>query len=119
MSFSVKALAATAVLLTTASAEAQLFSTWETHITLTQQDLDMIRGAVTDQVHGKPVGTTASWSNPASGNSGSIGVVKKLVRQKQQCEEIEYTVRSKGPPIYTEHYHITSCLQPDGTWKIA
>src|SRR5215471_5097215 len=113
MSFSVRALAATAVLLTTASAEAQLFPTWETHITLTQQDLDMIHGAVTDQVHGKPVGTTASWSNPASGNYGSIGLVKKLVRQKQQCEEIGYTVLSKGPPIYTEHYQITSCLQPD------
>ena len=41
------------------SAQAQLLPTWETHITLTQQDLDMIRGAVTNQVHGKPVGTTA------------------------------------------------------------
>jgi surface antigen len=119
MSFPVKALAATAVLLIAVSAKAQLFPTWETHITLTQQDLDMIRGAVTNQVHGKPVGTTASWSNPASGNSGSIRLVRKLTRQNQQCEEIEYTVRSKGPSIYSEHYHFTSCLQPDGTWKIA
>src|SRR5262252_4585288 len=110
MSFSVRALAATAVLLTTASAEAQLFPTWETHITLTQQDLDMIHSAVTARVHGKPVGTTASWSNPASGNSGSIGLVKKVVREKQQCEEIEYMVHSKGPPVYAEHYHFTSCL---------
>ena len=28
-------------------------------------------------------------------------------------------VRSGGTPVYTEHYHFTSCLQPDGTWKIA
>ena len=101
-----------------AAAQAQLLPTWETHITLTQQDLDMIRGAVTDQVHGKPQGTTASWNNSASGNSGSIRLVKKLTRKNQQCEEIEYTVRSKGPPVYTEHYHFTSCLQADGTWKI-
>ena len=101
------------------SAEAQLFPTWETHITLTQQDLDMIHNAVTNEVHGKPVGTTASWSNPASGNSGSIKLVKKLVLNRQQCEEIEYTAHTKGPPIYTEHYHFTSCLQPDGAWKIA
>jgi len=117
--FSVKALAATATLLITASAEAQLIPTWETHITLTQQDLDMIHSAVTDQVHGKPVGTTASWSNPASGNSGSVRLIKKLTRQNQQCEEIEYIAHSKGPPVYTEHYHFTSCLQPDGTWRIA
>jgi hypothetical protein len=46
------------------AAQAQLLPTWETQITPTQQDLDMIRGALTNQVHGKPVGTTASWSNP-------------------------------------------------------
>jgi surface antigen len=101
-----------------ASAQAQLLPTWETHITLTQQDLDIIRGAVTDQVHGKSVGTIASWHNPASGNSGSIKLVKKLTRKNQQCEDVEYVVRSGGTPVYTEHYHFISCLQPDGTWKI-
>jgi surface antigen len=100
-------------------AHAQLLPTGETNIALTQQDLDMIHGAVTDQVHGKPVGTTAAWSNPASGNSGSIKLVEKLVQNNQQCEEIDYTVRSGGTPVYTEHYQFISCLQPDGTWKIA
>lgn len=102
-----------------ASAQAQLLPTWETHIVLSQQDLDMIRGAVTSQVHGKPLGTTASWSNPVSGNSGSVRLIKKLSRNNQQCEDIEYTIRSGGIPLYTEYYHFTSCLQPDGTWKIA
>jgi len=119
MSRAVKALIAIVFGLVAGSAEAQLFPTWETHITLTQQDLDMIHNAVTNEVHGKPIGTTASWSNPASGNSGSIKLVKKLVLNRQQCEEIEYTARTKGPPIYTEHYHFTSCVQPDVTWKIA
>ncbi|MGA7259922.1 MAG: hypothetical protein WBX30_03345, partial [Stellaceae bacterium] len=66
-----------------ASAQAQLLPTWETHITLTQQDIDMIRGAVTNEVHGKPVGTKAHWTNPASGNSGTMKLVKKLTRQNQ------------------------------------
>ena len=101
------------------AAQAQLLPTWETHVTLTQQDLDMIHNAVSNQIHGKPVGATALWSNPASGNSGFIKLGKKLSRKSQQCEEIEYTVRSSGPSVYSEHYHFTSCLQPDGTWKIA
>ena len=101
------------------AAQAQLLPTWETNVTLTQQDLDMIHAVVTNQVHGKPVGTKVSWSNPASGNSGYVKLNKKLVRNGQQCEGIGYTVRSNGPPVYTEHYHFTSCLQPDGTWKIA
>ena len=120
MSLSVKKFVTfVAGLMIAGSAQAQLLPTWETHITLTQQDLDMIRGAVTHEVHGKLVGTTASWSNPASGNTGAIKLVKKLTWKNQQCEDIEYTVRSGGTPVYTEHYHFTSCLQPDGSWKIA
>ena len=106
-------------LIVAGAAEAQLLPTWETHITLTQQDLDMIHAVVTDQVHGKPVGTKVSWSNPASGNSGYVKLNKSLVKNGQRCEGIGYTVRSKGPPVYTEHYHFISCFQTDGTWKIA
>ena len=83
------------------AAQAQLLPIWETHITLTQQDMDMIHNAVTNQIHGKPAGTAASWSNPASQNLGSIRLVKKLLRKGQQCEDIDYTVRS-GAPVYTE-----------------
>lgn len=119
MSISAKALVPIFVGFMIASAQAQLLPTWETQIVLTPQDLAMIHAAVTRQVHGKPVGTSASWSNPASANSGSIRLVKKLIQNNQQCEEIEYTIRTYGPPIYTEHYHFTSCLQPDGTWKVA
>lgn len=100
------------------AAQAQLLPTWESYITLTQQDMGMIHNAVTNQIHGKAVGTAASWTNPASPNSGSIRLVKKLVRKGQQCKDIDYTVRS-GAPVYTEHYHLISCLLPDGTWKLA
>lgn len=98
--------------------QAQLLPTWESHIALTQRDMEMIHNAVTNQIHGKALGTAASWSNPASQNSEPIRLVKKLVRKGQQCEDIDYIVRS-GAPVYTEHYHLTSCLQPDGTWKLA
>ena len=80
--------------------------------------MEMIHNAVTNQIHGKPVGAAASWTNLASQNSGSITLVKELVRKRQPCEDIDYTVRS-GAPVYTEHYHLTSCLQPDGTRKLA
>ena len=57
-------------LIVAAAAQAQLLPTWESHITLTQQDMEVIHNAVTNQIHGKPAGTTAKWSNPASRNSG-------------------------------------------------
>jgi surface antigen len=104
-----------------APAEAQLMAcpTWETRITLTQQDLDMIHNAVDNQVHGKPAGARVTWSNPDSGNSGVIKLLGKFILNRPHCEEIRYEVWSQGPPVYTEHYHFTSCLQPDSTWKIA
>jgi surface antigen len=82
---------------------------------LTRQDLDMIYTAVTRQLHGKPSGTIASWSNPDSQNSGSIKPVKKLDKRNQKCEELEYTIRSV---IHTECHRFTSCLGSDGTWKL-
>jgi len=119
MPTSVRAVLIIVIGLAAVSARAQLLPTWEAHITLTQQDLDLIRKTVTGQVHGKPAGTVATWSNPASGNSGTIWLVKTLVLNNQKCEEISYEVRSGGTPSYSEHYNLTSCLQPDGTWKIA
>ena len=44
----------------------------EFNVTLTKQDLHIIHHTVNEQVHGKPVGTTAKWSNPKSQNSGKI-----------------------------------------------
>jgi len=90
-----------------ASAEAQLLPTWETHITLTQQDLDMIRDTVTNQVHGKPVGTNASWSNPSSGNSGSIKLVKKLARKGQHART-SYIPRARAARRVTPNTIVSS-----------
>ncbi len=90
----------------------------ETNIELTRQDLDMIRQTVDGQVHGKPVGTTAKWSNPASGNSGKISLVKKFTRNNQQCETLDYRLATKRRPARPEHYVLSSCLQPDGQWRL-
>ena len=58
-------------LMVAGAAQAQLLPTWESHITLTQQDMEMIHNAVTNQIHGKPVGTAASWTNAGSSRNWS------------------------------------------------
>jgi hypothetical protein len=48
---------------TSAAAQAQFLGLgFESNITLTQDDLDKMRQTVNQQIHGKPVGTTASWT---------------------------------------------------------
>jgi len=105
--------------LTSPAAEAQLLGLgFESNITLTQQDLDMIRQTVNQQIHGKAVGATASWSNPSSQNSGTIRLLKKFPARNMHCEEIGYTLMTTAMAVSPEHYTLDSCLQPDGSWKI-
>ena len=101
------------------AAQAQLLGLgFESNVTLTQDDLDMMRQTVIQQVHGKPVGTTASWSNPSSKNSGTIKLLKKFTARNMRCETIGYTLVTTASNVSPEHYEFNSCLQPDGSWKI-
>ena len=77
---------------------------WETHIVLTELDLDMIHAAVTQQIHGKAVGTTASWSDPASYNWGSIWV-KSYINPFHQVGQKTRSERSamRGTRIHDAH----------------
>ena len=65
---------------------------WDTIITLTAEDRAIVRNTVLQQIHGKPPGTVARWSNPDSGNSGMIKLLNKLTSRGMPCEKIEYTI---------------------------
>ncbi len=115
-----KAVALVLAFLIAGPAQAQMLGpSWESNISLKQGDLDMIHRIVAEQIHGKAVGATASWSNPDTGNAGSVRLVKKYQSQNRQCEQLEYTLRSTKRPVRPEHYMFNSCLQPDGSWKIS
>lgn len=119
MSNPIKVIALVAAVLVWLPAQAQYLGLGvETGIELTKQDLDIIRLTVNGQVHGRPVDTTAKWSNPASGNSGKVRLVKKFTRNKQQCETLDYRLVAKRKPGTPEHYVLSSCLQPDGQWRL-
>jgi surface antigen len=119
MSIPIKPLVLVVAALASPAALAQwLGPGFESNVTLTQQDLDMMRQTVNQQIHGKPVGTTASWSNPDSKNSGTIKLLKKFTARNMRCEEIGYTLVTTASAVSPEHYVLDSCLQPDGSWKI-
>ena len=119
MSMPIKPLVFVVTVLVSPAAQAQLLGpSFESNITLTREDLDAMRQTVTQQIHGKPVGSTASWSNPASRNSGTIKLLKKFTAKNMRCEEIGYTLVTTASNVSPEHYVLDSCLQPDGSWKI-
>ena len=102
-----------------ASAQAMTFGpAWESNITLTQEDLDLIHRTVDTQIHGKPEGTTAVWNNAHTGNAGTIQLLKRFNRGSLGCEQISYTLTTTKKAVEPEHFVFNSCLTAEG-WKIA
>ena len=97
MSSSLRVIVVCAALLIGLPAQAQFLGpSLEINVELTKQDLDIIRHTVNDQVHGKAIGTTAKWSNPES----------------------HYRLITQRRPVGPQHYRLSSCLQPDGQWRL-
>jgi surface antigen len=109
-----------ALLLACRPAAAQLMGNlWETNVTLTRADLDLIRATLANQIHGRPAGTSAAWRDPASGNSGKITLLQVSERQGQRCEQIEYRNFPRDSWRPADRFVLTSCRQSDGSWKLA
>jgi len=64
-----------------------------------------------------PMQQSVAWSNPKSGNSGSITPVRegKNTSTGEYCREYETTINVGGK---SEKAFGTACRQPDGTWRI-
>src|SRR5262245_30146236 len=103
---SIKLLLVLVASLAGAAADAQLLGpAFESSITPIQEDLSIMRQTVNQQIHGKPVGTTASWANPNSKNSGAMKLIKKFNARNMRCEEIGYTLTTTATAIGSpEHY---------------
>ena len=63
-----------------------------------------------------PSGTTTTWRNPDSGNSGTVTPTRTYQNNSgQYCREYQQTITVGGQQ---EQSYGTACRQPDGTWKI-
>ncbi len=69
------------------------------------------------QAAAAPVGQTITWSNPDSGNYGTVTPVRdgQDTNTGAFCREYQTTVTVGGR---SESAFGTTCLQPDGSWKI-
>jgi len=103
-----------------AAAQAQgLTQPWDEMTPLTPQDRAIIGSTVQSQIHGKRPHTTAKWTSPESGHSGTITILSKSTRQGMPCERIEYRIVEPGGRQQHGRYVFTSCQLPDGSWKLA
>jgi len=81
-------------------------------------DQDKRTAAATAQqaLESKPSGSTTTWKNPDSGNSGSVTPIRTYqAGNGQYCREYEQTVTIGGKP---QKSYGTACRQPDGSWQL-
>lgn len=63
-----------------------------------------------------PTGTTSSWANPDTGNSGTVTPTRTYqTAEHGDCREYRTTVTIDGR---VEEAYGTACRQPDGSWQI-
>ena len=64
-----------------------------------------------------PIGKKIAWSNPDSGNFGSVTPVRegRNTTNGNYCREFQQTITIGGR---TEDAHGVACRQPDGSWRI-
>ncbi|HEY4135051.1 MAG TPA: RT0821/Lpp0805 family surface protein [Alphaproteobacteria bacterium] len=69
------------------------------------------------QAQSAPIGQNIQWSNPQSGNYGTITPVREGTDSSTgaYCREFQQTVTIGGK---AESAYGTACRQPDGTWKV-
>lgn len=115
---SVAGLAALGVLVGASGAEAQLRPRFRA-VGLNDQDFAVLDAKTrslyeSDQT---AIGQSASWSNPATGNSGTATLVRDLQLRGMACRNIRYDFSLTRPARQTT-YSINWCHTPQNTWRI-
>jgi surface antigen len=112
------ALAAALILSCAAPAAAQV-NPFGDSLDLKPADIEMMKAAAaalfTDDA--ARLGDTRAWSNPASGNAGSVSLVKTFEHQGLPCKRVQHIVKQKDRADQVV-YQFARCRTGDGTWKL-
>ncbi|MBL0317807.1 MAG: glycine zipper 2TM domain-containing protein [Alphaproteobacteria bacterium] len=82
---------------------------------LDRADMQYYNNTSQSSLEKAPTGTTQTWRNPDSGNSGTITPVRTYSQNGQYCREYTQTITVGGK---RQEGHGVACRQPDGSWQI-
>jgi surface antigen len=101
----------------TASAEAQLlFGSRLGQAHYQGDDTKIIMRVGGDMLRNASDGESRPWSNPQTGNSGTITILRSYKRGDLPCRDAEVNSKLKERSVV---YVLPVCQVADGSWKIA
>ncbi|HVZ07211.1 hypothetical protein [Rhodopila sp.] len=85
---------------------------------LTDRDYALLGKAISALNHSPraTVGDTRSWTNPASGNAGTVAIQGMSRRDGMPCHALDYAISFRGQPV-PQNYRFTWCKVAGGSWK--
>jgi hypothetical protein len=99
------------------SAQAQLINPFSTKEPgLTTKDMSVVQ-SLSDKINNTPGMPVQSWTNPESGNAGTIRFVKAVQKQGRICHQLDYTFKETAPRPDSA-YNMLWCKMPDRSWKL-
>jgi surface antigen len=111
------ALALAAFALLTVSAEAQLlFGSRLGEAHYQGDDTKIIMQVGADMLRNAPDGESRPWSNPQTGNSGTITILRSYKRGNLPCRDAQVNSQLKERNVV---YVLPVCQVADGSWKFA
>ena len=63
------------------------------------------------------IGQTETWSNPQTGNSGAVLLLRLFEHAGLPCKRLQHSIKQKGRADQIT-YQFARCRTSDGSWKL-
>jgi surface antigen len=83
--------------------------------TMTPEDRELYKRTLNEALDSAKAGQTNEWRNPATGNFGSVKVIRDFNRQGNACRRVETFAQTKQTK---NRARWDFCKQPSGEWKV-
>ena len=82
---------------------------------LSNEDGELMKGALKSVLDAKKAGATADWQSPSSGLAGRATALDLFEMKGMPCANVEHAFTAGGGSTY----RLPFCQTADGKWKIA
>jgi len=82
---------------------------------LSNEDGELMKGALKSVLDAKKAGATAEWKSPSSGLAGRATALDLFEKNGMPCANVEHVFTAGGGTTY----RLPFCQTADGKWKIA
>jgi surface antigen len=86
-------------------------------LALTDTDIEMLTAAANHVYEAGEVGVAESWSNPASGNSGTAEILERFERDGLPCRRVEHVIKVAKDAV-PKRVVLATCRVADGRWLL-